>query len=222
MSESCECVSGWICGQRPSQRQGWRQRRHERVRNVTAPTHPSRFGGRSSRLPSPESWSSPAVPAAASAGSTDEPAPTASRIMVAQANDADDFYAQMAAAYTEETGVGDRSDPLPLRRVQHAGHDAAAGRQRRRRADPLPGNGPADLGDHARRCRLPRAARRHLSRCDPRGHRVALRGRRRDLRTADLAVPRRLRLQPRCRRRGRRRRVPGDVRRPAGGVHDCP
>lgn len=34
-------------------------------------------------------------------------------IMVAQANDADDFYAQTAAAYTEETGVGIEVIPYP-------------------------------------------------------------------------------------------------------------
>ena len=34
-------------------------------------------------------------------------------IMVAQANDADDYYAKMAAAYTEETGVEVEMIPYP-------------------------------------------------------------------------------------------------------------
>ena len=39
------------------------------------------------------------------ADSTDGASAEGFSLMVAQANDADDFYAQMAAAYTEETGT---------------------------------------------------------------------------------------------------------------------
>jgi len=47
-------------------------------------------------------------------GSTEEPAAGAGfSMMVAQANDADDFYAQTAAAYTEETGVEIEVIPYP-------------------------------------------------------------------------------------------------------------
>ena len=56
----------------------------------------------------------------------------------------------------------DRGDPLPLRRVQHPGHHAAAGRQRRRHDGPLARHGPGDLGHHPRRGGLPRAPRRGL------------------------------------------------------------
>lgn len=46
-------------------------------------------------------------------GSADNGAPDGFSIMVAQANDADDFYAQTAAAYTEETGVEIEVIPYP-------------------------------------------------------------------------------------------------------------
>lgn len=47
-------------------------------------------------------------------GSTDAPAEGAGfSIMVAQANDADDYYAKMAEAYTEETGVEIEMIPYP-------------------------------------------------------------------------------------------------------------
>src|ERR671913_1680420 len=48
-------------------------------------------------------------------GSTDAPAAedTGFSIMVAQANDADDYYAKMAEAYTEETGVEIEMIPYP-------------------------------------------------------------------------------------------------------------
>lgn len=70
-------------------------------------------------------WSLLAVPVAGvlvlagcSGGSTDngggasgDPATTGFSIMVAQANDADDFYAQTAKKYSDETGVPSRSSP---------------------------------------------------------------------------------------------------------------
>jgi raffinose/stachyose/melibiose transport system substrate-binding protein len=46
-------------------------------------------------------------------GSADDGAADGFSIMVAQANDADDFYAQTAAAYTEETGVEIEVIPYP-------------------------------------------------------------------------------------------------------------
>lgn len=46
-------------------------------------------------------------------GSTEEPGSVGFSMMVAQANDADDFYAQTAAAYTEETGVEIEVIPYP-------------------------------------------------------------------------------------------------------------
>jgi len=46
-------------------------------------------------------------------GSTEEPAAAGFSLMVAQANDADDYYAQMAAAYGEETGVEIEMIPYP-------------------------------------------------------------------------------------------------------------
>ena len=45
--------------------------------------------------------------------STEDPTSTGFSIMVAQANDADDYYAKMAAAYTEETGVEIEMIPYP-------------------------------------------------------------------------------------------------------------
>ncbi len=45
--------------------------------------------------------------------STEDPGTTGFSIMVAQANDADDYYAKMAAAYTEETGVEIEMIPYP-------------------------------------------------------------------------------------------------------------
>ena len=46
-------------------------------------------------------------------GSTDGASADGFSLMVAQANDADDFYAQMAAAYTEETGTEIEVIPYP-------------------------------------------------------------------------------------------------------------
>ena len=46
-------------------------------------------------------------------GSSDGASADGFSIMVAQANDADDFYAQMAAAYTEETGTEIEVIPYP-------------------------------------------------------------------------------------------------------------
>jgi raffinose/stachyose/melibiose transport system substrate-binding protein len=45
--------------------------------------------------------------------STEDPAGTGFSIMVAQANDADDYYAKMAEKYTEETGVPIEMIPYP-------------------------------------------------------------------------------------------------------------
>ena len=135
---------------RASTRKRWRQRSHERVE---MPQHTA-----SRRL----RWSLLAAPVAgvlilagcsgtSDGDSTSTPgADVGFSIMVAQANDADDFYAQTAEAYTKETGVADRGHPLPLRRLQHAGHHAAAGRKRRGRHDPVARNRPGDLGRHPR------------------------------------------------------------------------
>ena len=163
-------VQGWYCGHGPGQLHRWRQRRHERF-EMSQLSNNRHFR-----------WSLLAAPVAGvlilagcsgggggtdDGGSTEEPAAGAGfSLMVAQANDADDYYAQLAEQYTEETGIGHRGHPLPLRRLQHPGDDAAAGRQRGRHDDPVARNRPADLGHHTRRGGLPRAARRCVRGCD--------------------------------------------------------
>lgn len=47
------------------------------------------------------------------AGNTDEPGATGFTLMVAQANDADDYYAQMTTKYSEETGIKIEVIPYP-------------------------------------------------------------------------------------------------------------
>src|SRR6476620_11357432 len=46
-------------------------------------------------------------------GSTEDPAATGFSMMVPQSNDADDFYAQTAKKYTDETGVPVEVIPYP-------------------------------------------------------------------------------------------------------------
>ena len=50
---------------------------------------------------------------ASDTGSTDDASGAGFSMMVAQANDADDFYAQMAKAYTDETGTEIEVIPYP-------------------------------------------------------------------------------------------------------------
>ena len=48
-------------------------------------------------------------------------------LMISQANDAENFYPDTVEKFTEATGIRGRGDPLPRRRVQHTGHNSAAG-----------------------------------------------------------------------------------------------
>ena len=115
---------------------------------------------------------------------------------------------RLADEYTEETGVEVEVIPYPSDAYNT---QVTTQLQAGNAADVMvlsPGTGQADLGHHPRRSGLPRAARRHLRRPHPRGHRGALPGRRRDLRPADGSLACRHDLQRRRRRRGRHRRVP--------------
>ena len=202
-------VRQWRCGPRAEPAAPLATKTSRKVRNVTAP-HPSRHF-RWSLLAAPVAGVLVLAGCSGSADdggdSTDDPAATGFSIMVAQANDADDFYAQIAAAYTEETGIEIEVIPYPSDAYNtqvttqfQAGNAADV-------AILSPGHGPADLGHHARRGRLPGAARRHLGRRIPEApSRVP--SRRRDLRAAHCAHARRHGLQRRRRRRGRRRRYP--------------
>ena len=106
--------------------------------------------------------------------------------MVAQANDADDFYAQTLAKFSEETGTEVEVIPYPSDAYNT---QVTTQLQAGNAADLMvlaPGTGQP-ISVIARRGRLPRAARRGSVGRHPRGHRGALRDRWRDLRSADVA-----------------------------------
>ena len=158
---------------KPSQLHRWRQRRHERFEMSQHSPQPAlpvvASRGPRRRCPGPRRLFR--FRRHDGGGSTEDAGRRpASRIMVAQANDADDYYAQMAAAYTEETGVEIEVIPYPSDAYNT---QVTTQLQAGNAADMMilvAGNRPGDLGHHPRRGGLPRAARRDLGRRHPRGH----------------------------------------------------
>ena len=179
-------------------------------------------GGRFSRSPSPVLWFSPAVPAPPTTAAATAPRTrptTGFSIMVAQANDADDYYAKMAAKYTEETGVEIEMIPYPSDAYNT---QVTTQLQAGNAADMMvlaPGTGQAISVVTLAEADFLEPLDDTSAAVIPEGSENLVRGRRRDLRPAHRARTRRPDLQRRRRRRGRPRRLPRDVRRPARGVH---
>ena len=181
-------VPQWRCGPRAEPAAPLATKTSRKVRNVTALHQPAPpvVASRGTRRRCPGSRRlfrlAPTTAAATAPRTRHRPA---SRSWSPQANDADDYYAQIAAAYTEETGVEIEVIPYPsdayntqVTTQLQAGNAAdmmiLVARHR-----------PADLGHHPRRGRLPRAARRDVGgRRSCRRQRGALPGRRRDLRAS--------------------------------------
>ena len=139
--------------------------------------------------------------------------------MVAQANDADDFYAQMAAAYTEETGTEIEVIPYPSDAYNtqvttqfQAGNAADVAILSPGTGQPISVITLADAGfleplDDTSAGVIPEGTE-SLYEVDG-----EIYGQPTSLSPVGFVY------NPAGSRRGRRRRVPGDVRRPAEGMH---
>ena len=186
----------------------------------TPPTGSPVVASRGPRRRSPAS--SPAVPAAPTTAAAPT-APADDRLLASwspRRTTPTTTTRRWPPKYTDETGVEIEVIPYPSDAYNT---QVTTQLQAGNAADMMilaPGTGQADLGRHPRRRRLPRAARRHLGRRHPRGHASrSTRSTARSTASPPRSAPVGLVYNVAGGRRGRRRRVPRDLRRPAEGVH---